>query len=59
MKTILEVVNEKGFLWCLMSPDRIDIELNTCEQKLETASHIVDVLSFLRPFVIMSLISPF
>ncbi|KAF7790083.1 hypothetical protein EIP86_001033 [Pleurotus ostreatoroseus] len=45
VKTILEVVNEKGFLWCLMSPDRIDIELNTCEQKLETASHIVDDLT--------------
>lgn len=37
LKSILHTVNEKGLLWCLMNPDRIDILVSDCEQKLEAA----------------------
>ncbi|KAF7790082.1 hypothetical protein EIP86_001032 [Pleurotus ostreatoroseus] len=37
VKNILENVNEKGFLWCLMNSDKLDKQISECEEKLEIA----------------------
>ena len=37
VKSILENVNEKGFLWCLMNSDKLDKQISNCEVKLENA----------------------
>lgn len=43
VKGVLETVNEKGFLWCLMNAEKLDFLIKDCDGTLEKMFRVIYV----------------